>query len=97
MSNFDEAKSCLKKVVRLYHENSQLAETGADQKRLNTGALYVDNLTSQSIATLLYTLWICSTVPCGVCIYILCLCVCVCVVCCVLCCVLCVVCVVCVQ
>ena len=37
MSNFDEAKSCLKKVVRLLQENSQLAETEADQRKLNTG------------------------------------------------------------
>ena len=37
MSNFDEAKSCLKKVVRLLQENSQLAETESDQRKLSAG------------------------------------------------------------
>ena len=37
MSNFNEAKTCLKKAVRLLQENSQLAETEADQKKLSAG------------------------------------------------------------
>ena len=37
MSNFDEAKLCLKKVVKLLQDHSQLTDTETDQKRLNTG------------------------------------------------------------
>lgn len=37
MSNFDEAKSCLKKLIRLLQENSHLSETDTDQRKLNTG------------------------------------------------------------
>lgn len=39
MSNFHEAKSCLKKVVRLFQENSQLEETDTDQRKLSTGSV----------------------------------------------------------
>ena len=41
MSNFHEAKSCLKKVVQLFQENSQLGETEVDQRKLSTGTLHV--------------------------------------------------------
>ena len=37
MSNFHEAKLCLKKVVRLLQDHSRLAETEADQRKLNIG------------------------------------------------------------
>ena len=39
MSNFHEAKSCLKKVVRLFQENSQLGETDTDKRKLSTGSV----------------------------------------------------------
>ena len=39
LSNFDEAKSCLKKAVKISQENSQLAETEADQRKINAGTL----------------------------------------------------------
>ena len=37
MSNFQEAKSSLKKVIRLFQENSRLGEAEAEERKLSTG------------------------------------------------------------
>ena len=37
MSNFQGAKSCLKKAIRLFQEHSQQGETEVEQRKLDKG------------------------------------------------------------